>query len=124
MRQAFETQAEHAEWDLYLDECGQRVEHVRVHDRVAGDVSDLIDTAGKRQRVIARPKVRRRLQILKNFSSADDGSMLVVDRNGADADRNFISGFVMYRNPTASAGCEVLMARATGQSSLQNSHPG
>ena len=37
------------------------------------------------------------LQFLKHFDGADDGTMPVVNGNGADADRNFISGLVVQK---------------------------
>ena len=38
------------------------------------------------------------LQFFKGLDGADDGAMLVVNGNGADADRNFVSGLVVQES--------------------------
>ncbi len=38
------------------------------------------------------------LQFLKGFDRADDGAMLVVNGHGANADGNFVSGFVVQES--------------------------
>ena len=47
MGQAFESQAEHGEGNLDLDEGRESAAQVRQHQGVAGDVGDFVDAAGK-----------------------------------------------------------------------------
>ena len=62
---------------------------------MAGDAGDLVDATRKADVVVAMIGARGLLQFLERFDCADDGAMLVVNRNGANADRNFISALVV-----------------------------
>ena len=97
MRQAFEAQAEHAERNLTFKECRQCLAQARSHQRGAGHVGDFVDATGKLRAFAGMIAARGGLQLLKRFDSADDGTMPVVNGNSADADRNFISGFVVQK---------------------------
>ena len=68
------------------------------HQGVAGDAGDYVDAAGKTEVVVAVEGRRRLLQFFEGLDGADDRAVLVVNGDGADADRNFVSRFVVQKS--------------------------
>ena len=95
MGHAFESHAQHGEGHLDLDKSRKRAAQVGQHQGVAGDIGDFVDAAGEREAAVAMNRRGGLLQFFKRFDGADNGAMLVVNGHGADADRDFVSGFVV-----------------------------
>ncbi len=97
MLQSLEAQTEQAERNLDFDEGGQRLAQVRSHEGGAGHAGHVVNAAGKFQNVFTTVVPGVSLHLLEGLDRADDGSMLVVHRHGVQADRNFVSGFVVQK---------------------------
>ncbi|HWJ18273.1 MAG TPA: hypothetical protein VNR65_06055 [Geobacterales bacterium] len=98
MGQAFESHAKHCERYLDFDKGRKRAAQVGQHQGVAGDVGDFVDAAGECEAAVAMNRRGGLLQFFKRFDGADNGAMLVVNGHGADADRDFVSGFVVQES--------------------------
>ncbi|MFZ1138071.1 MAG: hypothetical protein WAN76_02760 [Candidatus Sulfotelmatobacter sp.] len=97
MLQSFEAQTEHAKWNLDLNECRKRLTQVGSHQSRAGHAGHIVDATGKFQTVFATVWAGHLLQLLERFDGADNRAVLVVYRNSAEADRKFMSGFVVQK---------------------------
>src|SRR5271169_496883 len=64
---------------------------------MAGHAGDQVDATGQTEGVIAMKGSRGSLQFFECFDGADDRSVLVVHWDGADADRDFVSRFVVQK---------------------------
>ena len=95
MLQAFQSQTEHAKGNLDLDEGGQRLAQVRSHQNLAGHTGSLVDATGKAAGVFAAIAPGVGLHLLEGFGGANNGAVQVAYGNGAEADRNFVSSFVV-----------------------------
>src|ERR1700687_6241604 len=91
---------------MVLDERGQLLAQVGTHQHLAGHAGNVIAIPGKSLCVLATIAPGVWLHLLERFGRADDRTMLVVHRHGAQADRNLVSGFVLQKtNRLCRLGC-------------------
>jgi len=93
--EAFEAKAEDAEGNVQLMEGAESVAEVSLHHGVAGDAGDFVGASGKGAEIFAKIGVGDLALIFEDGHRSDDGSVRVANGNGAGADGNFVSGFVV-----------------------------
>src|ERR1700687_5047446 len=91
---------------MVLDERGQLLAQVGTHQHLAGHAGNVIAIPGKSLCVLATIPRGVWLLLLERVGRANDRTMLVVHRHGAQADRNLVSGFVLQKtNRLCRLGC-------------------
>jgi len=97
MLQSFEPYTEHAKGHLKLNECCERLAQVGLHPGMAGHAGDLVDAARKGSVFAPIVRTGSGLQFFKILDRSHNRSVLVMNGNGADADRNLMPRFVVQK---------------------------
>ena len=86
-----------AERNLRLEEHRQRLLQVRSHQNLAGQAGDLVGVTGKFPAFLVAIAPGVLVHLLEGFGGANDRTVWVVYRHGAQADANFVSCFVVQK---------------------------
>jgi len=95
MVESLEAETENAEGDLYVVESAESLAQVGLHHGAAGDSGGFVDAAGQAGEIFALIGGDRFVLVFKDGDCTDDRAVRVADRDGAGADGNFVSGFVV-----------------------------